>query len=45
MWWYNHAFMRLGLWFQKELRFTSGLVATDGVDEVLLLCRKIAAES
>jgi SAM-dependent methyltransferase len=42
MWWYNHAFMRVGLWFQKELRFTPGLVPTDGVDEVLLLCRKSA---
>jgi len=40
MWWYNHAFMRIGLWFQKELRFTPGMVPTDGVDEVLLLCRK-----
>jgi SAM-dependent methyltransferase len=40
MWWYNHAFMRIGLWFQKELRFTPGMVPTAGVDEVLLLCRK-----
>jgi SAM-dependent methyltransferase len=43
MWWYNHAFMRIGLWFQKELRFTPGMVPTDGVDEVLLLCRKSPA--
>jgi SAM-dependent methyltransferase len=43
MWWYNRAFMRLGLWFQKELRFTAGMVTADGVDEVLLVCRKIAA--
>ena len=42
MWWYNHAFMRLGLRFQKELRFTAGMVSTEGVDEVLLLCRKAA---
>ena len=42
MWWYNHAFMRLGLWFQKELQFTPGMVPTDGVDEVLLLCRRSA---
>ena len=42
MWWYNHAFMRLGLWFQKDLEFTPGMVPTDGVDEVLLLCRKSA---
>jgi SAM-dependent methyltransferase len=43
MWWYNRVFMRLGLWFQKELRFTAGLIATDGVDEVLLLCRRAQA--
>jgi SAM-dependent methyltransferase len=42
MWWYNHAFMRLGLWFQKELQFVPGMVPTDGVDEVLMLCRKTA---
>ena len=40
MWWYNRFFMRLGLWFQKRLRFTPGLIATEGVDEVLLLCRR-----
>jgi len=43
LWWYNHAFMPLGLRFQKPLRLTSGMVPTDGVDEVLLVCRREAA--
>lgn len=43
MWWYNRAFMRLGLWFQRELRFAPGMIATEGVDEVLLLCRRAEA--
>jgi len=42
MWWYNRLFMRVGLWLQKELRFTPGMTATEGVDEVLLVCRRIA---
>jgi SAM-dependent methyltransferase len=40
LWWYNKAFMPLGLRFQKELQFQPGLVATSGVDEVLLVCRR-----
>ena len=42
MWWYNWAFMRLGLGFQKELRLAEGMIATDGVDEVLLVCQRDA---
>jgi SAM-dependent methyltransferase len=42
MWWYNHAFMPLGLHFQKALHWTPGMIATEGVDEVLLVCRKKA---
>jgi len=34
MWWYNHAFMPLGL--------HPGMIATAGVDEVLLVCRRKA---
>jgi SAM-dependent methyltransferase len=40
MWWYNRVFMRLGLRFQKKLRFSPGMVAPDGVDEVLFVCRR-----
>jgi SAM-dependent methyltransferase len=40
MWWYNKAFMPLGLRFQKELQLLPGLVVTGGVDEVLLVCRR-----
>jgi SAM-dependent methyltransferase len=40
MWWYNRVIMQLGLLFQKKLRFQPGMVATDGVDEILLVCRK-----
>jgi len=40
LWWYNRAFMPLGLRFQKPLDFHSGMMATDGVDEILMVCRK-----
>jgi SAM-dependent methyltransferase len=43
MWWYNRAFMPLGLWFQKELQLAPGLIATDNVDEILLVCRRDAS--
>jgi SAM-dependent methyltransferase len=42
MWWYNHAFMPLGVRFQKPLRLSAGMIATEGVDEVLLVCRRQA---
>jgi SAM-dependent methyltransferase len=40
MWWYNHVFAPLGVRFQKRLVFFPGMIDTDHVDEVLLLCRK-----
>lgn len=40
MWWYNRVIMRLGLLLQKRLSLESGMIATDGVDEILLVCRK-----
>lgn len=40
MWWYNRVIMPLGLLFQRKLRLESGMIATEGVDEVLLICRK-----
>ena len=43
MWWYNRVFMQLGLWFQKELRLAPGMIATDDVDEILLVCRRNAS--
>jgi SAM-dependent methyltransferase len=43
MWWYNRVIMQLGLHFQKRLRLDSGMIPTDGVDEVLLVCRKQGA--
>lgn len=40
MWWYNRAFMPIGLRFQKPLRLTAGMIPVDSVDEILLVCRK-----
>jgi SAM-dependent methyltransferase len=40
MWWYNTVFMPLGMLFQKRLKFVPGLVDADGVDEIVLVCRK-----
>src|SRR5664279_918424 len=42
MWAYNRALMPLGLRFQKELRLAPGMIATDEVDEILLVCRRDA---
>jgi hypothetical protein len=42
MWWYNRVFMKLGLLFQKKLEFCGGMISAPGVDEVLLVCRRIA---
>lgn len=43
MWWYNRVFMPLGIRFQKPLKLGSGLIDTTGVDEILLVCRKIVS--
>lgn len=40
LWWYNRAFMPLGLRFQKKLDFQAGMIGTDDVDEILMVCRK-----
>ncbi len=40
MWWYNRVIMRVGLLLQKKLKLESGMIPTDRVDEVLLVCRK-----
>jgi SAM-dependent methyltransferase len=40
MWWYTNIFMPLALRFQKQLDFGPGAIATEKVDEILLVCRK-----
>ena len=40
MWWYNAVFMKLGLRMQETLRVSRGMIATDAVDEILLVCRR-----
>jgi SAM-dependent methyltransferase len=40
LWWYNNLIMPLGLRFQKQLQLAPGMIATDGVDEILLVCRR-----
>jgi SAM-dependent methyltransferase len=40
MWWYNRVFMPLAVRWQRPLRVQDGLIATDSVDAVLLVCRK-----
>jgi SAM-dependent methyltransferase len=40
MWWYSHVFMPLGVRFQKKLALEAGMMNTEKVSEVLLVCRK-----
>jgi hypothetical protein len=40
LWWYNRAFMPLGLRLQKPLELHPGTIGTDGVDEILMVCRR-----
>lgn len=40
LWWYNRAFMPMGLRFQKKLDFHIGMMDAEQVDEVLMVCRK-----
>ncbi|HEY7883534.1 MAG TPA: class I SAM-dependent methyltransferase, partial [Cellvibrionaceae bacterium] len=42
LWWYNRVFMPMGLRFQKPLNPQAGMVPTEGVDDVFLVCRKLA---
>ncbi|MGA8049636.1 MAG: class I SAM-dependent methyltransferase [Burkholderiales bacterium] len=40
MWWYNRVMMPLAVRFQKKLALVPGMVDTERVDEVLLVCRR-----
>jgi SAM-dependent methyltransferase len=42
LWWYNRVFMPMGLWFQKPLEFSAGMMDLEAVDEILLVCRRAA---
>ncbi len=42
MWWYNRVFMPLAVRFGKRLVFSPGMIDTQKVDEILLVCRKEA---
>jgi hypothetical protein len=43
MWWYNRVLMPAGVRFQKKLSLVSGMADAEGVDELLLVCRKEGA--
>jgi SAM-dependent methyltransferase len=40
MWWYNKVLMPIGLLFEKKLTLSPGLIDTQNVDEILLVCKK-----
>jgi SAM-dependent methyltransferase len=41
MWWYNRVMMPLGVRFQKKLTLAQGMIDTENVDEIFLVCRKV----
>ena len=43
MWLYNRVLMPLGVRFQKKIVLRSGLIDSEKVDEVLVVCRKSGA--
>jgi SAM-dependent methyltransferase len=43
MWWYNRAYSHIALRLQKPLRLEPGVIATDEVDEILMVCRRAVA--
>jgi SAM-dependent methyltransferase len=45
MWWYGHVLMPLALRFQKKLALAPGVIATDKVDEILVVCRRDGASA
>ena len=40
MWWYGHVLMPLAVRFQKKLALAPGVIATDKVNEILVVCRR-----
>jgi SAM-dependent methyltransferase len=44
MWWYNRLIMPLGLRRQPALVLHDGMIPTDGIDEVLLLCHRLPSQ-
>ena len=44
MWWYNRVFMKLGLRMQEALQIAPGMIPTDAVEEILLVCRREARD-
>ncbi len=40
LWWYNRVIMPLAVRFERPLSLSPGLIATDDVDEILLVCRR-----
>lgn len=43
MWWYNRVIMPLAVRFERALTLQDGMLPTDRVDTILLVCRKTAA--
>ena len=41
MFWYNWVGMPLALFFQKRLQLIDGLIDTNGVNEMILVCRRV----
>jgi len=40
MWWFNWVFRPLGIFFQKPLHFTQGLIDTADIQDLVLVCRR-----
>jgi SAM-dependent methyltransferase len=45
MWWYNRVFMPMALGRAKNLALSDGMLVTDGVAGVLLVCRKVSTQA
>lgn len=41
MWWYNRVFLPIGIYSKRSLRFAPGLHAPEGVDEIVVVCRRL----